>query len=226
MDMGYRDLVSETEAAAMAGISARTLRRFINSGYLHVEHDADGLPLLEKEEVARLFGVRVEKMAANAGNVSFAHTQSTAGEKIIDLKLASALGLKTRSALRKEEEPSMTVPEATPFELAENNAVDLLQSELDKLKHVLDVQEKLLEEREREVHQLMGERDWLRKRIERLEEKGERDQILLLSETQALRKLVNAQVDRRSPVRAMLEWFGITAPASTYPVVQVPHGKE
>ncbi len=213
--MGFREFISETEAAAFAGISQRTLHRFIESGYLKVEHDADGLPMLDREEVGRLFGITVEKLVVNSGwkpqPVSNIHE-----EKVIDLKLASAVSLRAHPA----------GPAAEKQEATASSAYAVLETEIQKLKHVLDIQERLLEERERELHQLLGERDWLRKRIERLEEKSERDQILLLSETQTIRKLVNAQVERRTPVRAVLDWLGFqkmgTVPISAAEIGTVP----
>ena len=218
--MGFRELISETEAAAYAGVSQRTLRRFADSGYLCIEHDADGVVLFDREEVGVLFGVPSAKLAANSGGSSCIRTTGpvepspaafsfSQSDKVIDLKLKSAVGLR-----------SVNLPhEHTEQEPSRGEACDLLESEVQKLKHVLDVQERLLEERERELHQVMSERDWLRKRIEKLEEKSERDQILLLSETQTMRKLVNAQVQRRSPVRAMLEWFGFDTTGSNLPAV-------
>lgn len=201
--MGFRELISETEAAAFAGISQRTLHRFIESGYLKVEHDADGLPMLDREEVGRLFGITVERLVVNSGwkpqPVSNVHE-----EKVIDLKLASAVGLRAHTVRPSQENEEQAAPASAAYAV--------LETEIQKLKHVLDIQEKLLDERERELHQLLGERDWLRKRIEKLEEKSERDQILLLSETQTLRKLVNAHVERRTPVRAVLDWLGFTTP--------------
>ena len=193
--MGFLELISETEAAAYAGVSPRTLRRFVDSGYLKIEHDGDGVELFDREEVGRLFGVTG---AGNAGK-----TMTVPGiqrEKVIDLKLASAVGLRAAMV------PTAPSPEVAP----RGEACDLLRGEVEKLKHILDVQEHLLQERERELNQVMSERDWLRKRIERLEEKSERDQILLLSETQTVRKLVNAQVERRGPVKVMLEWLGFS----------------
>src|SRR5262249_35141276 len=47
----------------------------------------------------------------------------------------------------------------------------------------------------------------------KFEEKSERDQILLLSETQTIRKLMLIQEGRKSPLQMALEWLGIVKPA-------------
>jgi len=224
--MGYRELVSESEAASYAGVSQRTLKRFIESGYLHIEHDADGLPLFDKEEIKKLFGVCSERLVANSSNRIISSEISRNNDKIIDLKLASASGLRsisnrshTDDEKNAEGRISSSVNNSEDMRI-HTEAYGVLEAEIQKLKQVLDLQEHLLEERDREVQQMKGERDWLRKRIERMEEKSERDQILLLSETQTLRKLVNAQVGKKTAFRAMLEWLGLSTPNSQLPVLQ------
>ena len=74
------------------------------------------------------------------------------------------------------------------------------------------MQDKVLDMREAEIGSLKEERDWLRSRIERLEEKGDRDQLLLLSETQILRSLIVQQHTKSSPLRSALEWIGLVNP--------------
>ena len=87
-----------------------------------------------------------------------------------------------------------------------------LEQEVTKLSHIVELQDKILDARESEIEALKSERDWLRKRVENLEQKGERDQLLLLSETQMMRKLLFSKQQNRSPLRAALEWFGLVKP--------------
>jgi hypothetical protein len=63
--------------------------------------------------------------------------------------------------------------------------------------------------KESEVQDLRSQRDWLKARVEKLEEKGDRDQVLLLSETQAIRQLIGLQQKRPSALRNLLEWLGL-----------------
>ena len=207
--MGMRELIAESEAASFAGVSVRTFRRFRDSGYLTTEYDADGLALYDKDEVGKLFGI-----AREITITAIPHAVAAAGEvrneKVIDLRLASAVGAR-EAAVRPAAMPQLSGDTETAY--------SLLETEIEKMKHVLELQERLLEERERELHQVMSERDWLRKRVERLEEQNERDQILLLSETQTVRKLVNVHVQRRSPVKALLNWLGLETPQAQLPVL-------
>jgi TolA-binding protein len=89
--------------------------------------------------------------------------------------------------------------------------------ELRKLRHLVEIQERMLANRDTEVSDLRQQRDWLQRRVERLEEKGERDQILLLSVTQTNRQLVSLQEGKRSTVRQLLEWLGFPGSGGVAP---------
>jgi hypothetical protein len=95
-------------------------------------------------------------------------------------------------------------------ETAESTAGDGDERELQRLRNLVALQERILDIKDAEVTDLRSQRDWLRARIERLEEKAERDQILLLSETQTIRKLVSLNEGRRSAFQNILEWLGIS----------------
>jgi hypothetical protein len=82
--------------------------------------------------------------------------------------------------------------------------------EILKLRNVISLQERLLDTKDAEIADLKNQREWLRARVEKLEEKSDRDQILLLSETQTIRKLITLQEQRRSGFRQFLEWIGLT----------------
>ncbi len=104
-------------------------------------------------------------------------------------------------------------PTATEIEPAPKGAaIEALEREVTKLQNILTLQEKLLDVREEEIRSIKGERDWLRSRIEKLEEKNERDQLLLLAETQTVRQLINLQQRKRSTVQLALEWLGLKSP--------------
>lgn len=90
-----------------------------------------------------------------------------------------------------------------------------LTNTIKKLKRVIELQEQLLDSREDEIRDLRQQREWLQRRVEKSEDKGERDQLLLISEMQMLTKLVAEQSKKKSPVVAALEWLGIKDPAPT-----------
>lgn len=109
------------------------------------------------------------------------------------------------SGVEKAEEISKT-PESV--ELSPE-----MEYELFKLRQIAQMQEKLLDIKDREIKDLKDQRDWLKERVQKFEEKSDRDQILLLSETQTIRKLMLIQESRKSPLQMALEWLGIAKPA-------------
>jgi hypothetical protein len=88
-------------------------------------------------------------------------------------------------------------------------AVQMLEREIAKLKSIVTMQDKLLDMKDAELKDLQEQRTWLHERVERLEEKSDRDQMLLLAETQLVRQMITQRDQKRSPVRAALEWFGL-----------------
>lgn len=90
--------------------------------------------------------------------------------------------------------------------------LSVLEQTLARLEHIIDLQEKILDMREKEINDLKEQRDWLKSRIEKLEDKSTRDQLLLLSQTQTVKRLITINEHRRSPLRLTLEWFGLVKP--------------
>ena len=76
------------------------------------------------------------------------------------------------------------------------------------LQRVIELQEQLLDEREEKIQALQEEVQWLRDRVERAEDKADRDQLLLLSETQAIARLITRD-QKKSSFQTLLEWVGI-----------------
>ncbi len=112
--------------------------------------------------------------------------------------------VEAKSPTKTEEEKGAAAGVSTPSSTEQSSA----SNETARLTAVTSMLEKLLDIREAEIKDLKEQRDWLRSRVEKLEEKGDRDQLLLLSETQVIRKLI-ANNERRSPFRAALEWLGV-----------------
>lgn len=204
------NLIPEADAVKQAGVSARTLHRFSEAGYLTVQVEADGHRLYSETQLQEIFGsfsspVSTETTEAIPETPSYAAT--------------SCEGVKTN--FRPTHEESSYYTEATPTPMVEKApAQERAESspaseELQKLKNLIALQERILDMKEAEITDLRSQRDWLRQRVEKLEEKGDRDQILLLSETQALRQLIGLQQKRQSPLRNVLEWFGLTSSDNT-----------
>jgi hypothetical protein len=85
--------------------------------------------------------------------------------------------------------------------------LESLKDEVNKLKTIVQLQEKVLEIRESELADLKQQREWLQARVEKMEEQASRNQLLLISETQMLTKMIMLN-KKPSPVKAALEWLG------------------
>jgi len=107
------------------------------------------------------------------------------------------------------------VPETTQVEFLSypvNADEKQLHADIQRLQRVIDLQDQLLDLREAELADLKEQRGWLQKRIEKLEDKADRDQLLLLTETQMISKMLLHQTQKKSPVILALEWLGFKKP--------------
>jgi hypothetical protein len=102
-----------------------------------------------------------------------------------------------------------SMSEPSPTNINTNSEVIALQSSIAKLEKVIELQEQLLHSQDNEIKDLKKQRKWLQERVERLEDKGERDQLLLISETQMLTKMFLEQVNKKSIFAQTLEWLGL-----------------
>lgn len=75
-------------------------------------------------------------------------------------------------------------------------------------KKVLQLQEELLAQNQIRISDLTKERDWLRSRLEKMEDKSDRDQMLLMVESQKVRTLIGKGNQKSSIFQTALEWFG------------------
>lgn len=191
--MQNSDFIPETEACNATGVSSRTLQRFAEAGYLQLEKDLDGLCRFSKQELDALFGLKnAEEIPPEEPVLESPEEESykPPGKLIERLEVVSAQEPQQFSA------PSAAAP-------AQN-----YNAEIETLRNLTKIQEKLLDARDDELSDLKQQRDWLKQRIEKLEQKAERDQLLLLSEAQTVKSLVALQAAKKSPIRAALEYFG------------------
>lgn len=245
--MGFEDYVSENEAVTISGVSPLTLNRFAEAGYLRIESDSDGLRLFSKREILDVFGIQeqvidntVAKLEREAFNIPFEEPKESPEIATPD-EATSETELDVAPDHKEEDNKVVQFPSEEDREVADTiippasstkppleqkssvnenaRAIEVLEQEVARLKNISNMQDRVLDMREAEIASLKEERNWLRTRIERLEEKGDRDQLLLLSETQILRQMIVQQHQKSSPLRSALEWIGIVdpKPAPTLP---------
>lgn len=198
--MGLQDFISEPEAVSLTGMSKTTLSRFAEAGYLQLEVDSDGLRLFSKSELAGLFGLK-EPAERSRNAMPPPPKKETPPISVTPVTPVAP----TVSVIAA---PPLTAPAETTSPSDSEDAV-----EMKRLQNILQLQEKILDMKDQQIRDLQTQRDWLQARVEKLEDKADRDQLLLLTETQTIRTLVNLnRQTRRSPVRLALEWLGVATP--------------
>ncbi|MEY4667476.1 MAG: hypothetical protein RL518_175 [Pseudomonadota bacterium] len=203
--MSVEGMISEATAVKEAGVSARTLQRFSEAGYLTVQVKGDGDRLYSRTQLTEIFGAFQE--CASSPVLATETESDTLGST------ASCAGTDSSTYYSPVEPTPMVerVASATPEAQTNPDSTHItpLNEEVQRLKNLVALQERILDMKESEIQDLRSQRDWLKTRVEKLEEKGDRDQVLLLSETQALRQLIGLQQRKPSAIRNILEWLGL-----------------
>lgn len=225
--MGLENYVSEAEAIQRSGVSLKTLQRFVEAGYLSVEVEPDGLRLYSRSQLDEIFGIHTAPLSLEPIEEDQDGNPISPSLQDPDRTLhhnGNAEGVSSAENLQPSSESAISAggsyyenPEVTPFLTASTEEAATFtgalpvenEHEVLKLRNIIKLQEALLDTKDAELKDLREERQWLRTRIEKLEEKGERDQILLLSETQTIRKLIVVQEQKKSPIKQLLSWVGL-----------------
>ena len=180
MEPRTSDILGLEAAAKQAGISTRTLQHYIDYGFIRTEQLGDEIGI-RLDELQMLFGER-----STMNGATHARDESTQ-----DAFEESADTGRVRGSVANERLAEQV--ERVAVSTAETAATS------DRL------QEMLLEE----IGRLREERDWLRERLERLEVRSERDQMLMLSELETIRSLAAGDRGRpRRSWRSLLPWGG------------------
>lgn len=211
--MSTKNLITENEAVNLAGVSARTLLRFSESGYLTVETDTTGIRWFSRAQLEEIFGITATLCGETASTVEERVSEAPCSPEETNLLQDDGSKEQARetahAAIERDtvsDVPSDNDDSRTP---RANDSVPSLELEIQRLHNLLSIQERILDSKDDEIADLKNQRSWLRERIEKLEEKSDRDQILLLSETQTIRRLISLQENRKSPVKQLLEWIGL-----------------
>jgi hypothetical protein len=204
--MGVESTISEGEAVKQAGVSARTLQRFSEAGYLSVQVQSDGSRLYSLQQLNEIFGSFQES----------APSAPSRPERTEDESCASGPSCShNATTYYTPAEPTPLVEKVSTEAFVSPTLASRPAShdeELARLKNLVSLQERILDMKDSEIKDLRSQRDWLKTRVEKLEEKGDRDQVLLLSETQALRQLIGLQQKKTSTLRSLLDWLGLGSP--------------
>jgi hypothetical protein len=208
-------LCSEHEAARIAGVSLRTLLRFSEAGYLTLHSSSDGSQKYERSQVEEIFGASsTAAIPTSAPEATIVNESQITGEALTCADPEETCEPTTECELTQRDSDEDVDHRADPAPQPDAQMI-LLSDEVARLRNLLAMQERILDSKDDEIADLRSQRAWLRERIEKLEEKSDRDQILLLSETQMIRSLIAYQESRKSTFRQFLEWAGLVRDSST-----------
>lgn len=232
-------LISEHEAASLAGVSVETIRQFTKFGLLRPEEGQ--YREVELRTVFRISGSAHTTPQNNSTETNAAKPLSqqiqveggsTPQQRITpeqtDTKSGDKAPLNTTSNTN-EQQPEQTA-QTTATQTATNSTTSTvnksapvqegphqssaglttgLTPELTASYEFLELTRSLREQ----VEMLRVERDWLKTRLEKFEERAERDQMLLLSQGDSVSKLIQDRPQERSFLARMLPWFNRRLPA-------------
>jgi hypothetical protein len=199
--MNTHDTCTEEQASALAGVSARTLQRFAESGYLSVVLGEDGHGRYQRQQLEEIFGTTRSDSFDTIAPEYTPSLEAVESDEEAQTPTQEDFGHHHFVAFHHEAANSEVTPQP-------NTSAATI--EIERLRNLLAIQERMLDAKDDEIADLKGQRAWLRERVEKLEEKSDRDQILLLSETQTIRSLIAYQESRKSTVRQFLEWIGLS----------------
>ena len=187
-------VIGEEEAARSAGVSVTTLHCFEEVGSLSAVVTAEGraYPIADIERLFSISVGRPRQFQPRKQPESFSdNTQSISVEE----SAHQSENILSSYLLAEEE----VVEEDPSFQSNDRGA----------FKKVLGTLQKLIETKDAEIADLKSQRAWLQQRIEKLEQQSDRDRLLLLSESHTVKQLVAIEANRKSKLRATLEFFGI-----------------
>lgn len=221
--MNTTNTCTEEQAIALAGVSARTLHRFCESGYLTQTTSEHGEVLYSKTQLQEIFGA-LDADAESTNDELDTETTEPSTTSHTSAANTEAVGSHDAESIDTSAPTSSSDIEYTTSPRSASRANIRAEVEIERLKNLLAIQERMLDSKDDEIADLKNQRAWLRQRIEKLEEKHDRDQILLLSETQTIRSLIAYQESRKSTFRQLLEWIGV-APSQSYTALPQSHGQ-
>lgn len=214
--MSVTDLLSVTDCATLVHVSEETIREYARLGFLTPEGEGDQMRFKE-QELRSIFGAELrEAEPSRSGELPSSAVdvpQPFLREQIEVSKAASSQGAEgeasgetfvQRFRRMRADASANTAPSAAEqwgtFEIRGRTEREAASRD----ERLLTVVNSQLNE---EVRMLRDERDWLRQRLEKLEARSERDQMLLLSESENVRGLVDMHQNRKPFWLRALPWL-------------------
>lgn len=208
--MEVSELISEQQAATLAGVGVSTLNSFIDTGYLRVKETKENVRFFSSAELASLFNIEIRLDHQPVSKIT--DDNNTFGQPFIEASRQANIEnidtiIDSVEIIQHLESPQPPIAEITPT----NHNLNLdLQSEVTRQKRIIELQEEILKIREGQLADIKSENDWLKSRIEKLEARSDREQIIHMADIETIRKLVEDRKGKTSTFRQVLNWLNIT----------------
>ncbi len=184
-------LLSEAESCVLAGVTAATLNSYTEFGLLKPVIK-NSKPFYRKLELSKLFNIKIiptlDDLIEEEPETEKNKTEKNKANENSEIKF------KAESKTTKTEKQTEN---KTKIQAKESNTETIKESNEDFLPAIKSESALLVnKELQTRVKSLEEERDWLRNRIEQLEQHSAREQMLLLREKETLREVLNSTLNK------------------------------
>jgi DNA-binding transcriptional MerR regulator len=227
-------LLTQDEAAKLAGVGHDTIERYRDLGLLRMFNSDKGEERFSEEDIKLLFNGKIKSFTSSPDSRAESHPIKIP-DNIQDTKssknktpLANKIELDStfeeelprlkdiiREVEHKNLKESPTIRLSNPVQTSQESTSSSVEDNFQSSKHIIERQNneissiELLELTRTLKDQLeivKEERNWLRKRIEKLESLSEREQMLRMSESDTIRTLIAQREPKKSPWSFLLSW--------------------
>ncbi len=179
------------EAIEVTGLNEKTLQRFITAGYIQTRIE-EQLVLLSISDLNKTFGLNLsEPTPNNSSELKIEVTSMELDDSEMEVPLVELQNATITSPVEEQ---------------TKNTSKNKLEDSI--LEKVIALQDRLIEDKESQISEQLGEIRWLRTRIEKLEDQAEKDKILLLSGNQTINRLIELNGNKRGWFGKTLTWLG------------------
>jgi len=190
-------LMSIEECAAFAGVSLDTVIQYAEFGLLPAV-ERDGKSFFKEGDVTTIFHLSSKERVSTKGKER-EDSSDNSSQRSDDAKDE----LHTSSSVDETDfsEQSNVIPLNEEIEVTASGASS--RGESLRIVELLQLCQSLREQ----IDMIKEDRDWLRTRLERLEARSEREQMLLLSESETVRSLISQKGSKKNSFwRIALPW--------------------
>lgn len=217
--------IEVTKLAKFCNMSTETIMRFVEADYIKVLEKNDNQIFVNANQACALFGVNPEKLQSdlkvdnNYNNEEVKNkteSEDASSNKNLNKEDHNQEKHEINNNLKKEYTINVEKNEKETDEKAEvenktaetKEKIEADSKESNLFKKITELQEELLKKQDLEIEDLRKQRKWLQTRVEVLEQKLDREQLLLLSQTQVVNQLIKKK-KMISPFQKALAWFGV-----------------